>query len=341
MAILGISHFNLKENGQKMVELWGGGRYGAGVLAFLGILVCGHLSQPRGEPPGTSYKPNPPISKRDMSTTTDAILDAIAAIDSAESGAKLSYRKAAETFKVDRTTFSRRHQDKARTNAEAHEEQMLLNPQQDKELVRYIQGLSERGIAPTRSMIKKIASEVSKWEASEAWVERSLRRNRDLLTSRYTTGIDRDRFKADTEHSYRTYLDLLHSKMRQYDVDVKNVYNMDEKGFLIGKTSRSKLVFSKQLWQQKKVTAALQDGNREWITILGCVCADGSWLDPGVIFEAKGTLRDEWLRAITRGTQGQLSAYTVISLLTLMYYDFYENVMFYTSAGLLNSECKG
>jgi hypothetical protein len=276
-----------------------------------------------------------------MSTNNDLILDAIAAIDSAEPGDKLSSRKAAEIFKVDRTTFSRRHQDKARTNAEAHEEQMLLNPQQDKELVRYIQGLSERGLAPTRSMIKKIASEVSKWEASEAWVERSWRRNRDLLTSRYTTGIDRDRFKADTEHSYRTYLDLLHSEMRQYDVDVENVYNMDEKGFLIGKTSRSKRVFSKQLWQQKKVTAALQDGNREWITILGCVCADGSWLDPGVIFEAKGTLRDEWLRAITRGTQGQLSAYTVISLLTLMYYDFYENVMFYTSAGLLNSECKG
>jgi hypothetical protein len=45
MAIPGISDFKLKENGQKMFELWGGGRYGAGVLAFLSILVCGHLSQ--------------------------------------------------------------------------------------------------------------------------------------------------------------------------------------------------------------------------------------------------------------------------------------------------------
>ena len=125
-------------------------------------------------------------------------------------------------------------------------------------------------------MIKKFASEVSQLEVSRSWVERFLRRNRDQLSPKYTTGIDRNRFKADTEHSYRTYFDLLHAKMRQYNVDAENVYNMDEKGFLLGKTSRTKRFFSKQLWEQKKVTAALQDGSREWITILATICADGS-----------------------------------------------------------------
>jgi hypothetical protein len=49
--------------------------------------------------------------------------------------------------------------------------------------------------------------------------------------------------------------------MRQYNVDAENVYNMDKKGFLLGKTSTTKRVFSKQLWEQKKVTAALQVGS--------------------------------------------------------------------------------
>jgi hypothetical protein len=89
-----------------------------------------------------------------MSPTTHPILDAIAAIDLPEPRDKLLYRKAADIFKVDRTTLSWRHQNKACTNAEAHKEQMLFNPQQEKELVRYIQGLSDRGLAPTRSMIK-------------------------------------------------------------------------------------------------------------------------------------------------------------------------------------------
>ena len=76
---------------------------------------------------------------------------------------------------------------------------------------------------------------------------------------------------------------------------------MDEKGFLLGVTKRTKRVFSKQLWEQKKVTAALQDGNREWITILACVCADGSSIDPAVIFEGRSGLHDSWVRDLEVG----------------------------------------
>jgi hypothetical protein len=233
-----------------------------------------------------------------MSTTTEPILDSIAAIDSSAQGDKLSYRKATEIFNVDRTTLSRRHHNKQQSVLDAHKEQMLLDPQEEKELVEYIQGLSASGLAPTRSMIKNIASEVSQWEVSRSWVERFLRRNRDQLSPKYTTGIDYNRFKTDTEHSYHTYFDLLYAKMQQYDVDAENVYNMDEKGFLLGKTLRTKRIFSKQLWEQKKVTAALQDSSREWITVLATICADGSWVDPAVIFEAKGALRDAWLRDV-------------------------------------------
>jgi hypothetical protein len=35
--------------------------------------------------------------------------------------------------------------------------------------------------------------------------------------------------------------------MQQYDVEPENTYDMDEKGFLVGTTSRSKRVFSKAL----------------------------------------------------------------------------------------------
>jgi hypothetical protein len=36
---------------------------------------------------------------------------------------------------------------------------------------------------------------------------------------------------------------------------------MDEKGFMIGVIGRSKRVFTLRQWEQKEVTAALQDGN--------------------------------------------------------------------------------
>jgi hypothetical protein len=138
---------------------------------------------------------------------------------------------------------------------------MHLSPQQEKELVEYIKGLTDKALPPTREMVRNFASAVSKWQVSDAWVTRFLRRNDAQLTSKWTTGMDRNRHKANSEYSYRLYFKLLHEEIREYDVDVGNIYNMDEKGFIIRVTSRTKRVFLKQLWQQKKVTALLQDSN--------------------------------------------------------------------------------
>jgi hypothetical protein len=73
--------------------------------------------------------------------------------------------------------------------------------------------------------------------------------------------------------------------MRQYDVEPCNIYNMNEKGFLMGIISCSKRIFSKQLWEHKEVNQALQDGSRKWITLLACVCADETALDPALIYQ--------------------------------------------------------
>jgi hypothetical protein len=176
-----------------------------------------------------------------------AIDDAIAAIDSREEGASFSYRKVAAQFKVNRITLARRHQGLQATRAAKSQNQQSLSPQQELELVQYIEGLTERGLPPTRTMIQNFASSVVDKPVSSAWVSRFLHRNHHLVTPKWTTGIDRQRHKADSEVKYRQYFDLLHYKMQEYDIEPENTYNIDEKGFLIGITSRTKQVFSKRL----------------------------------------------------------------------------------------------
>jgi hypothetical protein len=131
----------------------------------------GVLQQPshigsRATSSSSQYQPT--RFNRDMSTEPDPILAAIAAINAREPGDCLMYRAAAKIFGCDKETLRRRHQNKQRTNAEAHKDAMLLHPQQKLELVHYIQGLSKRGLAPTRNMIQNFASEVAKWEVSMA-----------------------------------------------------------------------------------------------------------------------------------------------------------------------------
>jgi hypothetical protein len=87
--------------------------------------------------------------------------------------------------------------------------------------------------------------------------------------------------------------------MKEYNVEPSHIFNMDEKGFMIGVLGRSKRVFNKAVYERKGVTSALQDGSREWITVLACTCADGTALSPSLIFQsAAGALQSSWTDAI-------------------------------------------
>lgn len=84
----------------------------------------------------------------------------------------------------------------------------------------------------------------------------------------------------------------LSSKIEDYGILPQNTYNMDEKGFLIGIIQKRKRVWAKRA----DIKGAGQDGNREWITIVGTICMDGSYLPPTIIYQSEtGNLQDAWL----------------------------------------------
>ncbi|KAF2629277.1 hypothetical protein BU25DRAFT_319845, partial [Macroventuria anomochaeta] len=53
-------------------------------------------------------------------------------------------------------------------------------------------------------------------------------------------------------------------------------------GFELG--TRTYKVFNEAMWNRGELRSALQDGLREWITILATICADGTALDPSLIY---------------------------------------------------------
>ena len=69
--------------------------------------------------------------------------------------------------------------------------------------------------------------------------------------------MDRDRHVADSRANYSSYFKLLHDKMKDYNVEPSNIFNIDEKGFQIGTLGRSKRVFDRAIYDRKKVTSAL------------------------------------------------------------------------------------
>jgi hypothetical protein len=88
----------------------------------------------------------------------DPIQAAIAAFESEELGKDTSYRKIAAKYNVDRVTLARRHQGSQAPRQAEGFNRRALNPQQERELVVYIEGLTKQGLPPTREMIQNFAS---------------------------------------------------------------------------------------------------------------------------------------------------------------------------------------
>lgn len=223
---------------------------------------------------------------------------ALAAIESLEPGEKPNYTKIAQEYGVVRSTLTRRHQRVSASRNTKAQNQQALHPQQEQELLRYIEQLTKRGLPPTQAMIRRFASDIAKRELGKGWVDWYIQQYKVDLISRWATGIDRLRHQADSQLKYSLYFELLSSKISQYNIGPRHTYNMDEKGLLLGILTRSKRVFSRRLYEEGKIKAHIQDGNREWITLLACICADGSALDPAIIYQsASGSLQDSWLQA--------------------------------------------
>ena len=201
----------------------------------------------------------------------------------------------AKKYNVVRTTLARRHKGKTAAAGVAAKNHQLLTQEQLKGLIRYINQLAERGLPPTNAMVRTFASDISgKWPGKN-WIYSFIKSESNNLTSAFLTGFDMSREKVDNIYQYQFYFDLvcgpnmyknhankiqIKQKIEQYYLPPQNVYNMDEKGFLIGVLQKTKRVFDINHLCSGILIGAGQDGNREWITLIGSICMDGTYPPP-------------------------------------------------------------
>ena len=100
-------------------------------------------------------------STRYNSTTMAPIDDAIADLESQEPGEKLILAEFARKWGVSRATLSRRWRRVTGSKSNGYAQQQAISPQQELELVRYIKTLTEKGLPPTREIIRNFSLEVA------------------------------------------------------------------------------------------------------------------------------------------------------------------------------------
>ena len=233
------------------------------------------------------------------------MLKAIAAM---KSGQFSSAEAAAHHFDVPASTF--RHRINGRVSRqESRGEQQKLTPAQEKELIRWITQLSITGYSPRHDMVREMAEAIQEksmgnFDTSNIidpndsrsgflghdWVHNFIQRHPELKTVVGKT-IDNVRVKETTVDALKVWFDAYNREVIQdEDVLFKNVYNADESGFSIGTIQASRVIINSAVDSQFQV----QPGRQEWVTVMECICADGTSISPLIIFKGE-SLSSSWV----------------------------------------------
>lgn len=76
---------------------------------------------------------------------------------------------------------------------------------------------------------------------------------------------------------------MIEQIITEYNIPPENIYNMDEKGVQLGVGGSVAGIVDRDM----RTVYNIENGNREHVTIIETICADGSVLPPSVIFQGK------------------------------------------------------
>lgn len=87
--------------------------------------------------------------------------------------------------------------------------------------------------------------------------------------------------------------------IEKYKITAENIYNFDEKGFMIGFGRSLKRIMTLEALKSGRITKSKQDGSREFISCLACISAIGRWIPPLLIYKGdSGDLRSTWVDSV-------------------------------------------
>ena len=108
----------------------------------------------------------------------------------------------------------------------------------------------------------------------ENWVSRFLDQHL-MLATKLTSALERGRVDAEDPRVVRDHFAKIQRVITAKNIQHKNMYNMDEKGFLMELSEKSKVI-----WTYKgRIFKMMDDRNRELLTVIESVLQmDGFYL---------------------------------------------------------------
>jgi hypothetical protein len=197
-----------------------------------------------------------------------------------------SLSAAAEHYDVYRTTLIDRINGKLPKRGSIAPNRLLTSTE-DEYLKQWILSMDRRGFAPTISTVRDMASHLAsqhgrKVTAGKNWATKFINRNIELK-SRYNRKYDYQRAQCEDPVLIREWFQRVQHTVAEYGILDEDIYNFDETGFQMGVIATAKVVTGSDRAGRPRVT---QPGNREWVTVIETINANGFAIPPLIILGA-------------------------------------------------------
>ena len=95
---------------------------------------------------------------------------------------------------------------------------------------------------------------------------------------------------------------MVQRAIEENGIQPEDIYNFDETGFVMGLISAQKVITRRDLYGRRPL---LQPGNREWVTAIETICADGYSLPPCIIFKGQVYIAG-WFESLNLPTNSRI-----------------------------------
>ena len=199
---------------------------------------------------------------------------------------ELSVRRAAIVYNVPRTTLQRRRAGKQSTR-DTQPKSSALDKIEERTLVQHIKNLDKQGRAPTLHCVEDMANQLRATRNAKPvgprWASNFVKREPELQ-SRMTRQRDRQRVLCSDQGVIGPWFDLVRNVKAKYGILDNDTYNFDETGFTMGIGNRVQVVTASE---RRSEPIGVQQGDREWVTLIAAINAMGWAVAPYLIFKAK------------------------------------------------------
>ena len=163
-----------------------------------------------------------------------------------------------------------------------------LTTTQTKALIKFIIEMGEKGFPLTLKKVSEYALAMIRVKSPQVkaigahWAQHFVNCYETEIGTKTCLLLDQTHAKALNPTNVAAHFQLLSETIQKFNITQQNLYNCDETGCPLNVPFWEKVVVSRK--SKSKQAQAIQSTSKEHITVLEFICADGSALQPVVIF---------------------------------------------------------